>query len=433
LLVCDSTGFAELDDTVLRRSPDITLTRWGRVEGTLKRGGHLAPNEPVALCFPSQWEQSGKSVRMKQHFFINYQTNTDSAGHFVFDRVPPGEVAVTRVEPVKRPENYGMMVGDVFGGCRLAVGRLGEGETLNIDAGGNGRAVVGRFNPTNAVSDWLLSVVAKLPSIPYPPGLQTEEKQKWVSDWFWSEAAARYRMWLGGTPQVMEMRMPREDLKPWAVACLADGSFRIDDLPPGPYTLSATLEDAHAHFRSMPGPRITHDFVVPEGTNLATLPPLDIGAFGNGPIAQSEFEVPEPSRTEPVTARMDASRQTLSAGDAFELVVRARIIGGSHIYPLNQAEKPFVPTTLQLTLPNGVEVAGDWQASEPSRAKGGEKVYTGSVVFRRQLKIGSAAAMGRLSLKGELQYQVCTAEVCWPPKTISLSTAITLEQETANK
>lgn len=433
LLVWHEAGFAELDDAALRRSPEITLTRWGRVEGTLKRGGQLAVNEPVALCFPSQWEQSGKTVRMKEHFFINYQTNTDSAGHFVFDRVPPGEVAVTRVEPVKRPANYGIPVGDVWGGGRLAMARLGEGEQLTCDAGGNGRAVVGRFNPTNSLDQWLLSVEAKLPPVPYPGGLDTEAKQKWVSDWFWSEAAALYQIWLGGTPQVLESRRTPDEFKSWAVAPHADGAFRIDDLPPGAYTISAALMDSQTRFRSMPGPHITHEFVVPEGTNLTALPPLDIGAFGNGPVAQSALEVPEPSRTEPVTARMDASRKTLGAGEAFELLVRVRIIGGSHIYPLNQAEKPFVPTTLQLTLPSGIEVTGDWLAPEPSRAKGGEKVYTEAVVFRRPLKIRSAAATGRVSLKGELHYQVCTAEVCWPPKTISLSTAITIEQETANK
>jgi protocatechuate 3,4-dioxygenase beta subunit len=433
LLVWHEAGFAELDDATLRRSPEITLSRWGHVEGTLKRGTQVAAHEPVGLCFPSQWEQSGQHVRMRQHFFLNYQANTDDTGHFVFDCVPPGEVAVTRIEPVNRPQNFGLPLGDIWGGCRLTVARLSENQELKLDVGGNGRAVVGRFSATNGVAQWLLSVVAKLPPVPYPPGLETEAKQKWVSDWFWSDAGARYRIWLGGTPQVMESRQPREEMKPWAVAPRGDGTFRIDDLPPGSYTISATMVDSQARFQPLPGPRITHEFVVPEGANLAALPSLDIGAFGNVAVAETELEVPEPSRTEPVTARMQPNRQTLRAGDAFELLVRVRIVGGSHIYPLNEAEKPFVPTTLKLPLPSGVEAAGDWLAPEPSLAKGGEKIYADSVVFRRPMKVRGDAAVGALSFDGELQYQVCTAEVCWPPKTISLSAAMTIQKQTVNQ
>jgi DsbC/DsbD-like thiol-disulfide interchange protein len=126
---------------------------------------------------------------------------------------------------------------------------------------------------------------------------------------------------------------------------------------------------------------------------------------------------------------MQVDRSGLRAGESFELLVRLRIAGEHHINPLNEAEKPFIPTTLKLTLPEGIESVGDWTAPEPGKARSGAKIYTDSVLFRRRLKILENAKQGTLSLKGELEYQACTSELCWPPKTISLLTTIVVKQD----
>jgi hypothetical protein len=109
-----------------------------------------------------------------------------------------------------------------------------------------------------------------------------------------------------------------------------------------------------------------------------------------------------------------------------EILVRARIAGGHHIYGTNVVGKAFTPTRVDLALPAGIEPAGDWEAPPTSRAADGEFIYTDSVVFRRNVRARPDLAPGKVRLEGELHYQACTDELCWPPKTVHLSATLTV-------
>lgn len=148
----------------------------------------------------------------------------------------------------------------------------------------------------------------------------------------------------------------------------------------------------------------------------------------NNTMDASNIPVADPSPAQPVTAAMAISKKELHAGDAFELCVRVRIAGGHHIYGTNTTRGPFIPTKLTLSLPREVESIDRWSAPKPIEAKGGDLIYTESVVFRRHLKIQPSAKPGKLKLSGELLCQPCSEELCWPPRNIPLSVSVTVQE-----
>ena len=132
----------------------------------------------------------------------------------------------------------------------------------------------------------------------------------------------------------------------------------------------------------------------------------------------------KPSSSVPVTAVMETVPPEVRAGGTFELLVRVEIADVHYIYASNAAGKPFTPTTLNVTLPAGVEVLGDWTGPEPTRKRNGDFIYTDSVSFHRPLRVRANVPAGALSMKGELHYQACTEELCWPPHTLQLSAPV---------
>lgn len=208
----------------------VFLQPWAKVRGTLRAGAEPQVNQKVVLFgnpIPEEWES-----RRVQY---SREARTDPEGHFAFDRVAPGEawLAWDRTVPIFRRNQYTLIDPK-------------PGESLTQDVGGKGRPVLGRAaavsaDPPGQPISWAPTKERRVDALyhnvrgvelgkamPTPPGFERmtrAEQMKIESEWY-------------KTPQGRERNRLR-----WAqqVEIKPDGSFRIEDVPPGTYELGLRI------------------------------------------------------------------------------------------------------------------------------------------------------------------------------------------------
>jgi protocatechuate 3,4-dioxygenase beta subunit len=226
LVITHPSGFARIKST-----PDWELTRiihlepWCRVEGTFRVAQKLAANMPITLSVAGR-DSHGNDV---PSIFTHHDVTTGPDGRFVFERVIPGSGWIGRRIMLTVDDG----ATDVTSSCMIAA-EFPAGTTVHIALGGAGRAVVGKLQP--------------------PEGFK--ERVRWnfalvnvASDAAETRAASPY----------LTATVDR------------DGTFRIDDVPAGKYSLSVQFQrDGAGHLRN-------HRFEVPstEGDSIAK--PVDLG------------------------------------------------------------------------------------------------------------------------------------------------------------
>lgn len=137
-----------------------------------------------------------------------------------------------------------------------------------------------------------------------------------------------------------------------------------------------------------------------------------------------QIQLSEPSQQDPVAVGIGLSRDLVANNEQVNLVIRAKIADGWHIYA---AEGPIgvgIATTLALTLPEGITTAGDWSfpAKDVKPSSQGEVgSYHGIVDFSVPLAISAQAASGSTEIKCDFGYQACTDTQCQRPMKSSLS------------
>ncbi len=231
LAAMSDDGYAELHG----KSGILTLEAWGKVKGQAFMGRQPAANQPISIS-PRDYRPVENGVNA----FHGTHTRTDAQGRFVFDRVIPGPSEVARVVVTDFGNGRSQHMG-----CWQEPVDVEPGETVEVRIGGKGRPVIGRF------------VLKAAPGVPV--------------DWRRNRPAT-----------VMKRRgfnllpAPRENDR-FAASLDKDGRFRIDDVPPGDYELTITIDGPPALDR--PGPvtalgRVKVPIDVPEGDADA---PVDLG------------------------------------------------------------------------------------------------------------------------------------------------------------
>jgi RNA polymerase sigma factor (sigma-70 family) len=222
VIVANQAGYAEATRDALAGEPTIHLQLWGRIEGTLVSRGRGAAGRVVQFEYGLD---PGMRNTVSADFFA-YQANTDSDGRFVFAQVPPGKHRVVQRGTQKSLAGRGF---SLLGGQPSVDVEVSSGQTTTVTLGNSNYTVTARLKwPAGLAHEPVQSVMVSLQrrlATPPPELLQNPE------------ALANWRAQPDSSAAATGRRGPLQFSED------ADGTFVADSVPPGNYTLTATVSE----------------------------------------------------------------------------------------------------------------------------------------------------------------------------------------------
>ena len=228
LVIVHPSGFAHLKSTAeWELTRIIHLEPWCRVEGTFRIGKNPAANMPIEIDV-SRLDTFGEQG---PRIFSQHRATTGPDGRFVFERVIPGAGRIGRRITFMVNEGASEVASAPSIGAKFPAG-----ETVHIDLGGTGRPVVGKLQPPEGFARQVRWSFADIQVQP-----------------FGAEGGA-------GVPN-------------FTASVDRDGTFRIDDVPAGDYSLGVLfMQDAAGHLQN-------HRFRVPAPEGDPAARPVDLGTL----------------------------------------------------------------------------------------------------------------------------------------------------------
>ena len=266
LVISHSDGFAHIKATPDTMPATIELERWARVEGTFRVGKTVLAGVPITISL-----NRGAYGQDVPSIFLHHDTTTGPDGRYVFNKVVAGKGWIGR--RIMRTVSDGAL--DKLSSCDVPT-TFEAGKTSHISFGGMGRPVVGRFTAPEGFEGrvswnfaWVrLEAGPPVPELPIePPEIASDQeaRRKWWQEWQSSEEGLAWK----------EAQKEQDRLRattPFFTASVGrDGTFRIDDVPEGEYTLSIRFD------RESPGHLRDYRFEVPETADGSSTDPLDLG------------------------------------------------------------------------------------------------------------------------------------------------------------
>ena len=156
------------------------------------------------------------------------------------------------------------------------------GASVSVVIGGEGRPVAGRVEiPADLPAGWRFDVMristrSAVTQPPFPEGLQTwpaEKRQAWFEEWRKSDAGKAY------------MKLAEDEARTrrtFSCPMNADGTFRIEDIPSGTYTMQASLFQPAKNNNGWPREQLgsaTAEFTMPEVPGGKSSEVLDVGVL----------------------------------------------------------------------------------------------------------------------------------------------------------
>lgn len=259
VVAAGTPGFARAPLAEVRSTGIITLQLWGRIEGSLKSRGQPAAGKD--LLFNLSIPGIGTD-------FNGYKSTTDNQGQFTMEKVPPGDGAIVRLISTS-PNSWSWSDSTPV--------TVKSGETTQVTLGDNGATLVGRiqFNnpPTNNVAlTYQGNLSGQMP--PMPHFNSTTEAQAYFA-----------------TPEYQALMRQHKN---YTVEMNPDGSFNVDDVVPGTYSLHFFVRLNNGNSWAQPP--------IAQGSTTVTVPdtfspttPIDIGEVVLAPIPSTPPGINPPS------------------------------------------------------------------------------------------------------------------------------------------
>ena len=141
-------------------------------------------------------------------------------------------------------------------------------------------------------------------------------------------------------------------------------------------------------------------------TETAAIAPVSTGDI------KTANAVTTPTRTDPVVV---SATLVDEANGKKQVVVKAEILQGWHIYAYVPKDSPFITTQPIIELPNGI-TSSEWQTSAGVPFTGGEGMFVWEGIATFKTEISAASLKAGMVVKCGLYYQVCDNNKCFPPK-----------------
>ena len=140
-------------------------------------------------------------------------------------------------------------------------------------------------------------------------------------------------------------------------------------------------------------------------------------------LAVCAFATDEPRPTHVYVDFEGASSATVTPGKPAEVDLNFRVKDGFHVNSNKPNSELLIPTTLKLsppsdlsagtiTFPPGKDISFPFDPSEKLN------VYSDEFKVKAKLLAAKTALTGNFTIHGELRYQACSDNACYPPKTI---------------
>ena len=128
------------------------------------------------------------------------------------------------------------------------------------------------------------------------------------------------------------------------------------------------------------------------------------------PVSTESNVLPEATDRENPVA-IDAYLSDTTDGEK-EVVLTMTVHDGFHTYAIVDSNDPFIPTEIDIQLPDGYKKHGELITPAQSPSATATTYYTGSGTFRQRI-----SGEGKGTIICKVSYQACDASMCMPPVT----------------
>lgn len=242
-------GYAEAALGEFSEGGELILQPWAAVKIQLKLGSRDAGPGHAVTLIPINGERG-------QFYYDHnvFRKETDENGRAKIEFVPPGQRQLAWLIPFGEQS---------FRWTQQTRFSVVPGETKQVQIGGTGRPIIGQLATSDPerVVDWKQGL-HHLSNWPRPPRFRTQEE---------------FIAWRK-SPEVLEAH---KNHRTFAMQVAEDGSFRIEDVPPGDYTLQVNLTEPNSDGFSMGRSigSLVYDVTVEEIPGGQTDEPLDLGTL----------------------------------------------------------------------------------------------------------------------------------------------------------
>ncbi|MDB5391088.1 MAG: blaR1 2 [Planctomycetaceae bacterium] len=273
LVILHQSGFAHVKATLDSQPATIKLQAWARAEGIYRVGPKPIADSPLSINIAGIHAYGDD----EPHIHSRYSTTTGPGGQYTFDRVFPGKGRIGREVILMVDEGV-----IPFGSSSMVPVEMIEGETTKLNLGGVGRALIGKIHPPKGfagIVNWqfaLVKVESFLPNPPMPdqPDIPADiaadpvKEAEWMRKWMLTPAGKGWATWLAIYEENQRLIAARPSFE---ASVNRDGTFRIDDLPPGDFTLTIGMQRAGL------GTLTDYRFKVPMTDDLKANHPIELG------------------------------------------------------------------------------------------------------------------------------------------------------------